>query len=828
MISLSMVLNQSIRNLSVLLGVFCVITLGEAFAQTPPDFTDAYLTPPDPVSEEILVSGNQNVAPEEMSPNGDYFLNRKRNGITSLTEYSREYYNLGGLQIDHQANRSRSLTTEEATVGLELMNARTGEIKDLEIPDEVTISSPQWSPDGNKIAWMGHDRQATHLYVTDVQSGGTKRVSPRPVLATLNTTFQWAADSRNIFAVLIPENRGDEPVRPDTPIELKVRTTSKAENRLPTYPSLLKDRFEEELLEYYVTGQLVKLDTHKSRVHTIGDAEMIRSIEAAPSGNHVIVETLQKPFSHIVPVSKFGWKEEIWDLNGDVLTTLQVSQIWEGVSGQDTIENYGRDNISWRPDGEGLSMIVKGKKEYEVIQWLPPFDDEDMNVLFTSKHRLSRVEYSEDGNILFISLRKGGKAHLFAYYPDQPDATFPIYQFVIKDFYDNPGNLVTFKGEKGKPAVRLSDDKKAAFLSSIEIYRDVEENAPRPFLDRVEIKSGDKERIFQSSEEYYESQIQILDSHVNELVIQRQSSAEYPNSWYVNLSDNKRTRLTENVDPNRAVSQAHRDRFKVKRADGIEFWVEVVMPAGWNGEPLAGVIWHYPKKYNDQDDYNESLMYHNKNSYPKITPRSADILVKEGYAVIKPDWPIIGGRGNSNDNFVQSVIENSSAVIDGAEAKGYIDRSKMAIGGHSYGAFGTTNAMIHTPFFKAGIAGSGNYNRTLTPFGFQQEKNDLWEAMNRFIEMSPLFRADKLDGALLMYHGEEDQNSGTWPVNSERMFHALNGMGKTAAMYMYPHEGHTLSAKETVLDMWSRWVDWLDHHVKGKQEETDDILATEE
>ncbi|MEX0648953.1 MAG: prolyl oligopeptidase family serine peptidase [Balneolaceae bacterium] len=819
---------RNLRNLSVLMGVFCVITLGEAFAQIPPDFTDAYLTPPETISKEILAPDYQNVTLDEMSPKGDYFLNSKRNGIPSLSEYSREYYNLGGLQIDHRANRSRSLTTHEATGGLVLVNTRTGEKMELEIPDEMVISNPQWSPDGSKIAWMGHEMEATHLYVTDIQSGSSKRVTTQPVLATLNTTFQWAADSRNIFAVLIPENRGNEPVRPDTPVGLKVRTTSEAENRLPTYPSLLKDHFEEVLLEYYVRGQLVKLDTQNSLVQPIGDAEMIRSIEAAPSGEHVIVKLLQKPFSHIVPVSKFGWKEEIWDLNGDALTTLKTSQTRDGVSGRDTIESYGRRNISWRPDGRGLSMIVNGKKRDEVIQWLPPFGDEDMIVLFSSKQKLNRVRYSEDGDILFISSSNRGKAYLFAYYPDQPDATFPVYQFVIEDFYDIPGNLVTFTGKKGKPAVRLSEDKKAVFLSAAQFYRDVEEKAPRPFLDRVEIKTGNKERIFQSSEEIFESQIQILDPSVNELVIRRESPSEYPNYWCLNLPDNLLTKLTENEDPNRAVSQAFRDRYKVKRADGIEFWVEVVMPADWDGEPLAGFIWHYPEKYRDQDDYNESLKYHNKNAYPKITPQSADILVKEGYAVLKPDWPIIGGRGNSNDNFVQSIVENSSAVIYSAEAKGYIDRSRMAIGGHSYGAFGATNAMIHTPFFKAGIAGSGNYNRTLTPFGFQQEKKDLWEATNRYIEMSPIFGADKLKGALLMYHGEQDQNSGTWPGNSERMFHALNGMGKTAAMYMYPYEDHKLSAKETLLDMWRRWVDWLDYHVKGKQEEPGGILAVEE
>ena len=245
------------------------------------------------------------------------------------------------------------------------------------------------------------------------------------------------------------------------------------------------------------------------------------------------------------------------------------------------------------------------------------------------------------------------------------------------------------------------------------------------------------------------------------------------------------------------------------------------MPQDWNGEPLPGLIWHYPREVDDQEDYNEGVRDYNQNRYPRIYARSSDILVKEGYAVLQPDWPITGERGSSNDNFVWSIVQNSTAVIDSAEARGYIDRHRMAIGGHSYGAFGTSNAMIHTSFFKAGIAGAGNYNRTLTPLGFQREPNDLWRGQDRYMQMSPIFWADRLDGALLMYHSEEDQNVGTWPTNSRRMFHALNGIGKDAALYMYPHEGHGPDAEQTILDLWTRWVDWLDYYVKypGQQEQ---------
>jgi dipeptidyl aminopeptidase/acylaminoacyl peptidase len=288
----------------------------------------------------------------------------------------------------------------------------------------------------------------------------------------------------------------------------------------------------------------------------------------------------------------------------------------------------------------------------------------------------------------------------------------------------------------------------------------------------------------------------------------------HPDYWLINLESGNETKLTSNVDYNSAVTQAQRERFKVKRADGFEFWVEVTLPGDWDGEPLPGIIWHYPSEYDDQEDYDEGQRRYNKNDFPGVYTRSIDILVKRGYAVINADWPISAEMGDPNDGFVWSIVQNSTVVIDSTAKRGYIDRERMAIGGHSYGAFGTANAMIHTSFFKAGIAGDGNYNRTLTPLGFQREPRDLWRGLERYVQMTPIFWADRMDGALLMYHGAADQNVGTWPVHSHRMFHALNGIGKEAALYIYPHEGHGPDSQQTLLDLWSRWVDWLDYYVK--------------
>ncbi|MFU8812766.1 MAG: S9 family peptidase [Balneolaceae bacterium] len=825
---------------SALLTLFLVFFLSESLlAQTDRFSDDRYLTPPESISEEVLAPSHRNVSVGELHPQGTLFVNRVQSGLTPLAAFAKPHYNLAGLQIDGQANRQRSLTTQRATTGIELVNARTGERRALPIPDGLSISHINWSPDGTQLAWLGHEASETHLYVTNAESGNTRQVTRRPVLATMEPMVQWSGDGQFLFTVLVPENRGNKPVRPASPDRLQVTVTTPDENRLRTYPSLLKDRYEADLLEYYITGQLVRIEVRNRRAQNIGQPAMIRNADASPDGSYVMVQTVQKPFSQLVPVSRFAWDEEIWDLNGNRLVLLRQMQANEGIPDSDLIEDFGRRDIKWRPDGEGLSMLLKPEEDDDeeaddngesngnnsgnssqndiadrVIQWLPPFGDDDQTVLYESKQELRSVSYDRDGERLYLNERRRGTDRLFVYDPATPDSLYTITESKTDDFYDRPGSPSFTPGALGVSVVRTTDDGEHLILTGMEIFEEFNEQAPRPFVDRVHITSGETERLFQSSETHFESVSEILTNNANELIIERESAAEFPNYWFVDLTDGSRTQLTENVDYNAAVTQATRDRFLVRRADGIEFWMDVVMPADWDGDPLPGILWHYPREYDDQDEYNESLRFHNINRYPRVGARTADIFVKEGYAVLSPDWPIVGQRGTSNDNFVWSVVQNSTAVIDSAAARGYIDRSRMAIGGHSYGAFGTANAMIHTSLFKAGIAGAGNYNRTLTPFGFQRERSDLWRGLDRYMQMSPIFWADRLDGALLMYHGEMDQNVGTWPTNSRRMFQALNSMGKTAALYMYPYEGHGQAAEETLLDLWSRWIDWMDEYVK--------------
>ena len=342
---------------------------------------------------------------------------------------------------------------------------------------------------------------------------------------------------------------------------------------------------------------------------------------------------------------------------------------------------------------------------------------------------------------------------------------------------------------------------------------------PKVNVERIEIRTGARTRVYESAGDVLETISAPLDDDFTRAIVQRESPVLVPQSFVLDIATKQAKQLTNNRDLMPEISGAIKRTVKARRADGYSFNVKVTLPADYkDGTRLPAMFWFYPREFDNQAAYERSLAPAGgaNNRFQTFGPRSLQFLVTQGYAVIEPDAPIFASEGQlPNDNYVVDLRNNLSAVIDALDTLNIIDRHRLGIGGHSYGAFSTVNAMVHTPFFKAGIAGDGAYNRTLTPNGFQSERRDLWQGRQTYLEMSPFLFADQLNGALLMYHSTEDQNVGTDPINSIKLFHALQGLGKTSALYMYPYEDHGPIARETVLDQWARWVAWLDKYVKN-------------
>jgi dipeptidyl aminopeptidase/acylaminoacyl peptidase len=366
--------------------------------------------------------------------------------------------------------------------------------------------------------------------------------------------------------------------------------------------------------------------------------------------------------------------------------------------------------------------------------------------------------------------------------------------------------------------VRLASDNKTVYLEGTKYFPDWQRQAPRAFVDKVDFETGQKARLFESKADVAESVVAPLDDDYSKVILTKQSPTMVADSYLRDVKTGAETKLTKNVDFAPEVSQAIRKRIQVTRPrDNYKFYIDVTLPKDYReGTRLPGIIWFYPTEFTSQAEYDQARRTTNINAFPNVGPRSPEIWVTQGYVVIQPvDFPIVGPDGRMNDHYLDELREDLDITIDTVEKAGYLDRNRLGIGGHSYGAFSTMNAMTHTPYFKAGIAGDGMYNRTLTPNGFQRERRTIWEGKETYLEMSPFLAADRLSGAVLMYHSLEDQNNGTDLTSSVRMMQALRGLGKDAALYMYPYEDHGPATRETDLDQWARWIAWFDTYVKN-------------
>ena len=493
--------------------------------------------------------------------------------------------------------------------------------------------------------------------------------------------------------------------------------------------------------------------------------------------------------------------------------------------------------------GRGAGAPGGGARRERVMQWLPPYGPNDTKVLYEADGAISSLLFSDDAKQLFIGTTANNTGEIYhvdlaaptekhtvvrqrAYTPSFAGGAggrggaggggrgAPAADDSIQ-FYANPGAMLTKRGTHGGQVAMMSTDG-GVYLSGTQYFKNYLQQAPRNFVDKVNIKTGAKTRVFEGAADAVETVSTPLDDDFTKAVVTRESKTEVSNAFLRDLKSGAMTKLTANKDYAPEFTNAIRKRITVTRPDGFKFVVKLTLPADYKpGTRLPAMFWFYPYEYTEQAGYDKTLRTENINAFPNGGPRTIEYLTQVGYAVANFDPPIVGADGRMNDNYVSDLVMNLSAVIDELDAQGYIDRTRLGIGGHSYGAFSTMNALAHTPFFKAGIAGDGMYNRTLTPTAFQSERRDFWQAQKTYVDMSPFFYADKIQGAVLMYHSIEDQNVGTAPESSIRMMQALRANGKNAALFMYPYEDHGPATKESDLDQWARWTAWLDLYVKN-------------
>jgi dipeptidyl aminopeptidase/acylaminoacyl peptidase len=836
--------------------------------------TETYVHPP-AVIERIVMTPRTDISFTTPSPDRHWFVRMPGMDRGDIEDYGKTHIYLGGVQVDTKANRARVLTTSTHH-GLTLVDPRTMATKTIDTPKGASISSPEWSPTGTQLAYIANFDEASHVFVADVATGKSVQITKTPLLATLLTTLEWTADGKSIVTVIVPDGRGVAPTHGKNGIEdgPEVRLTESRVVPQVIHASLLEDPHDKAILKYYSTGQLAVIDVKSKAVRKLGAPGMIRAVDASPDGAYFRVTKMTEPFSYIVPVTNFGSVQELWDANGKVVTTLTRTPLREGERGADgdapaggrggaqqAATDTGKRNIQWNPAGPGLVYLQsvfgastapagRGARgagrggapsrpqptSVRYMSWSAPFGPNDTKLIYEGSARLTNVAYSADAKTMFVS----DSGVVLAMRTADPSKKFNLGRSVTLPAGGGgrggafgggaasadtaAGSLALKRGRNGEPSVIMASDNKTVFLSGTRTPgAKWSTQAPRPWVDRLDIENGQRARVFESVADGYDELVTPLDDDYSQFIYTHESPTVITDAYLRDTKAGKSTQLTHNKDASPEISGAQHKRFQVTRPrDGLKFWVDLTLPADWRpGTRLPGILWFYPREYTSQAEYDRSRYSTNINQFPDVPPArpasSVKLWVTQGYAVLEPDAPIVGDSGRMNDHYTRDLKEDLDAVIDAAVDAGYVDRDKMGVGGHSYGAFSTVNALTLTPYFKAGIAGDGMYNRSLTPFGFQSERRDFFQAQDVYLDMSPFYRADKISGALLMYHALEDQNVGTAPISSVRMYHALQGLGKPAALYMYPYEDHSDATYQSDLDLWARWVAWFDTYVKNPQ-----------
>jgi len=757
-----------------------------------------------------------------MDKDKNYMLLLSRNQYKTIEELSQQELRLAGLRIDPKTNiGSRTTYYNKIQVkSLKKKNAKTNLVKGL--PTNPRITNFSWSPDQSKMAFTNTTADGVELWVMDISKSEAKKLSDATINANLRYAINWFEDGKALLVKMLSDNRKpliDTKISVPTGPTISVNEGKKAQNR--TYQDLLKNKNDEFNFEQLALSELVKVTLDGKSTKWLS-ADMYNTVRFSPDGNYVMISTVQKPFSYLVPYRRFPSKTSIYNKAGKLINTVNEVPLIEDLPKGFMSVRTGRRSIDWRDDRaatlvyaealDGGDANIESDYRDEVFQLEAPFNGKAKSLIKT-KNRFRYIDWATDKTAIAHDYwwnTRNTKSYSF-----NPSDASQSPQIIVdrsyQDRYSDPGNFVTTRNQYGSYVLALKDG--AAYRLG-DGYSD---EGQFPFLDQYDLKTKKTTRVYQSKYTDKVERLTDYDVQKNKLLVRIQSPSEYPNYSFRDLNDQSLTPITTYENPYTGIQNVSKEVLKYKRADGIELSGTLYLPLDYDEtKKYPMILWAYPREFKDKSSANQNTQNPNEFTYPYWG--SPIYWVTRGYVVLDDaSFPIIGeGDDQPNDSFRSQLVANAKAAIDAVDKKGIIDRDRVAVGGHSYGAFMVANLLSHSDLFAAGIARSGAYNRTLTPFGFQSEERNYWEAPEVYNTMSPFMHADKMKSALLLIHGEADNNSGTYPMQSERYFNALKGLGANVRLVMLPKESHGYRAKESILHMLWEQDQWLDKHCKNR------------
>lgn len=774
--------------------------------------------------EEILTLADAKMPPVmSINDDGTKAILIYRDQYKSIVELAEKEMRLAGLRINPVTNISSRTTFYNKIALFDPKKKEQIEVKGM--PENPRLSNLSWSPKQNYITFLNTTLTGNELWVIDYKKKKAIKLTEGKINANMGSAYTWLPNESGLIVKFLPQEKKElidvaqkVPTGPTVSVN---EAGTEAQNR--TYQDLLQNKDDEYNFEVLATSEL-KYVNLKGKVKNWMDQAMFRSVSFSPDGNYVLLSKVKKPFSYIVTYGRFPTDYMLVDQDANLVKTIEEVPLTEELPKGFMATRLGKRSFSWRADHPATIIWAEALDEGnpdnevefrdEVFQLKAPFNGSEESITKTQL-RYSSIEWSNADvallNEYWWNTRTVKQSFIYPDHSTKENIVFSERNY--QDRYAEPGDFVTAKNELNKSVIQVINKDKVLLEGP-----GYSPEGKFPFVDEYSISTTKKNRLYESEDnDFQESIIRVMDPEKGDLLVRLESSNQFPNYFIRNFKTGKLDQISSFENPFKAIENVSKEVIKYERGDGLELSATLYLPTDFKeGKKYPMIMWAYPREYKDKNSASQVTSSNKDFTYPYYG--SPIYWVNRGYVVLDDAaFPIFAeGDEEPNDFFVEQLVGNAKAAINAVDEMGYIDPERVAVGGHSYGAFMTANLLSHSDLFAAGIARSGAYNRTLTPFGFQSEERNYWEAPEVYNTMSPFMNAHKMKTPLLLIHGEDDNNSGTYPMQSERYFNALKGLGAPVRLVMLPKESHGYAARESIMHMLWEQDQWLEEHLKNK------------
>ncbi len=802
---------QTIAVLFTLLITFFMIKPAQAQKDLP------YQTPPPAIADLVNAPLTPTVS---INTRSHRMLLMERPGYPSIEELAQPELKLAGIRINPRTNGG-SRTSYYTGLTVKNMDDNT-EIPITGLPENAKINNASWSADGQQIGFTLTTPQGISLWVASLSDGKARKMTDAVVNDAIpGSPYVWLSGGQTIIYKAVPEARGEVPAELLTPMGPVIQESIGKKAPARTYQDLLQNPHDARLFAYYTTAQLMTVDIATGQSKSIGEPAIFAEISPSPDGQYLNVISIHRPFSYLVPLNRFPMQVALWDMQGNLVQTVADIPLAENIPIGFSAVRTGPRSFGWRADQPATLYWVEAQDGGDPAQganvrdqlfyWKAPFEsgrqaDIALNLRFEDiswgNDDLAIVQEWWWDNRKLITTR---------FKPGHADSKEVLFDRSFEDRYNDPGTFDTHANQYGKQVLLTDEQGEKLYL----LGEGASSEGNRPFVDEFDIATKETHRLWRSEAPYYEIPFQVIDVAKKVVLTRRESRQEPPNYYLRDVQADHLSALTDFPNPYPQLEGIEKQVVQYKRDDGVALQGNLYMPKDFKqgDTPLPVLMWAYPSEFKSADA--ASQVSGSPYEFIRLSWASPLYWVTQGYAILDdPSMPIVGEDAQEpNDTFIKQLVANGEAAIHQLVSMGVGDSSRIAIGGHSYGAFMTANLLAHSNLFAAGIARSGAYNRTLTPFGFQAEERTYWEAPEVYYQMSPFMHAEKINEPLLIIHGAADNNSGTFPLQSERLYNAIKGLGGTSRLVMLPYESHGYQGKESILHMLWEMDEWLNKYV---------------